>query len=109
MKPPCIRGLHQFKKGCPEQKWNGESGCPCWIELSVGTVGNPLQKEIKKQCIDLWNHEFQWASLGAMEGVQQAMEGNRNMLALASLVVSGKETPELLAQQAANLLNYKKP
>lgn len=91
MKPPCIRNLDKFKKkGCPEKRWDGGDGCPCWIELAVASKGNPQQKEIKKQCIDLWMYEFTWATLGTMEGVQIATEGNRNMTSMMALTVAGK-------------------
>ena len=101
MKPPCIRGLKRFeKKGCPQRPWDGEGGCPAWIELSVGVKGNPLQKEIRKQCIDLWTWEFQWAGMGQREGMQQATEESRNMTALFSLAMVGKENPIELARVA---------
>lgn len=107
-KPPCIRGLIQFKKGCPQRPWDGENGCPAWIELSVGSRANPLQKEIRRQCIDLWSWEFQWAGLGIMEGVQQATESSRNMTALQSLVITNTETPEQLVRVASKHLSLSK-
>lgn len=76
---PCIRNLDQFKKkGCPQKSWDGKEGCPCWIELSVSKKGNPLEKEIRKQCLDMWLFEFQWAMMGLLEGNQQATESFRN-------------------------------
>jgi hypothetical protein len=79
MKYPCIRNLDCFKKsGCPQKSWDGEKGCPCWIELSVSKKGNPLEKEIRKQCLDMWLFEFQWAMMGLLEGNQQATESFRN-------------------------------
>ena len=79
MNPPCIRNLNAFaKKGCPKKSWDGKEGCPCWIELSVSKRGNPLEKEIKKQCLDMWLFEFQWAMMGLLEGNQQATESFRN-------------------------------
>src|SRR4030042_2804553 len=88
-KPPCIRNLTEFKKGCPQKTWDGESGCTAWVEMSIATRGNPQQREIKKQCIDMWNFEFTWASLGVMEGVQIATEGDRNMTAMLTLGLTG--------------------
>jgi len=77
--PPCIRGLKPFEKGgCPQKAWNGNEGCLCWIELTVSKRGSPLQKEIKKQCIDLWAFDFQWAMMGLLEGNQKAVESFRN-------------------------------
>lgn len=78
MKAPCIRNLKAFEKGCPSRPWDGEGGCPCWIEIPVATQGDPKKKEIKRQCIDLWLFEFQWAMLGLLEGNQQATESFRN-------------------------------
>jgi len=76
---PCIKNLESFKKkGCPQKIWDGKEGCPCWIEMPVTNRGNPLKKEIRKQCIDLWMWEFQWAMLGLLEGNQQAVESFRN-------------------------------
>ena len=91
-KPPCIRGLKEFKSGCPQKSWDGEEGCPCWIELSVSARGDPLKKEVRKQCLDLWLWEFQWAMMGLLEGNQQAVESFRNgMLDVDS---NGKNQPK---------------
>ena len=79
-KPPCIRGLFQFKKGCPERTWDGEEGCPCWIEMSVPTRSDPEQHVTKKQCIDKWLFDFQWSTLGLLEGNQGAVESFRNAM-----------------------------
>ena len=77
--PPCIRNLEKFRKsGCPEKQWDGEEGCPAWIELSTATRENPNKREIKKQCLDKWLWDFNWAMLGLLEGNQQAVETFRN-------------------------------
>ena len=108
MNPPCIRGLKRFeKKGCPQKAWDGKEGCPAWIELVVSSRGSPLKKEIKKQCLDLWLWEFQWAGMGQLEGVQKATEGNRNMTALQALVMANAETPEELIRVATKSLENK--
>lgn len=80
LKPPCLRNLSRYKDGCPEREYDRATGegCTAWKELSVGTRGNPLQKEIRKQCIDLWAWEFQWATLGMVEGNAAAIESFRN-------------------------------
>ena len=107
MKPPCIRGLKRFeKKGCPQRSWDGEGGCPAWIEMPVATRGNPMHKEIKGQCVDNWLWEFQWAALGMLEGNQQATEGNRNMTALFSLVLCGAKNSTELIRTATKHLDY---
>ena len=80
MKPPCIRNLDRFKKGCPQKIWDGQEGCPCWIEMAVANRENPLKKEVKKNCIDLWAFDFNWAILGLLEGNQEATERFRNAM-----------------------------
>ena len=76
-KPPCIRGLAAFKKGCPER--DGEGGCPAWVELLVTPRGEPLKPKDKiGRCIDRWQHEFQLTMLSLLEGNQQAVESFRN-------------------------------
>ena len=80
-KMPCIRNLEAFKKkGCPEKSWNGEEGCSCWIEMPVAERGNPLKTEIRKQCLDKWLFDFQWASLGLAEANVKGAEQLRNGL-----------------------------
>lgn len=78
MKPPCIRGLHQFKKGCPQKPWDGSEGCTAWIEEMVIDRDNPEKKRIEKKCLDLWMFTLAWHSNGLLEGNQQAVESFRN-------------------------------
>ena len=73
--------------------------------MSVTTQGNPLQKEVSRQCIDLWNIQFNWSQLGVMEGNQQATEGARNMIALNCLVSTNTKSPEELVRVATKNLN----
>jgi len=81
MKPICIRNLEKFKeKGCPERCWDGEGGCPAWIEMIVSKRNNPEEKVLEKMCVDLWQHKFQWAMLGMLEGNQSAVESFRNAM-----------------------------
>jgi len=78
---PCIKNLFAFRKaGCPEKAWDGEEGCPCWIELVSSNKSNPLEKEVKKQCMDKWLFDFQWASVGLAEANAQGQEQLRNGL-----------------------------
>jgi len=78
-KPPCIRGLAAFKKGCCEKEWDGESGCPAWVELLVTPRGEPLKPKDKiGRCIDRWQLEFALTTLGLLEGNQKAVESFRN-------------------------------
>lgn len=77
--PPCIRNLDKFRKsGCPQRSWDREDGCSAWIELSISIREKPNKREIKKQCLDKWLWDFNWAMLGLLEGNQQAIETFRN-------------------------------
>ena len=77
--PPCIRGLKKFEKtGCPQRCWDGEEGCPAWVEQPVGTEDDPLKVETRKKCVDLWNFDLLWSILKRTEGNQQAIESFRN-------------------------------
>lgn len=91
-KPPCIRGLQEFKKGCPQKSWDGKEGCPAWKELIISKRGNPLEKETKAQCISEWSFEFQWATMGLLEGNQQAVESFRN--GMLQIDNNGKAEPK---------------
>ncbi len=93
MNPPCIRNLDRFKKkGCAEKIWDGKEGCPCWIEMAVANRENPEKKEIKKNCIDLWQFDFFWAMLGLLEGNQKATESFRN--GMVQTDEDGKDCPK---------------
>ena len=79
-KIPCIRGLKQFNKGCPQKEWDpmtGE-GCPAYKVIQRSVRNEPLKKIIVGQCIDLWQHDFTFDKLGFMESNQQAIESFRN-------------------------------
>lgn len=96
MKKPCIRNLECFRKtGCPRKCWDPETGegCPAWKELSVSSQTNPLQREIRRQCIDEWMFEFSWSALGLQEGNGQVMETLRN--GLVSKSDSGEMVPKM--------------
>jgi hypothetical protein len=78
-RPPCIRNLKCFEDtGCPQQGWDGEDGCTAWIEMTVASKENPLKPESRKMCIDMWQFDFSYSILGALEGNQQAIESFRN-------------------------------
>lgn len=81
MRPPCIRNLPRFAEaGCPEKMWDGEEGCPAWIEMATSTRGKPQEKVVEKHCMDFWKWKFQWATLGLLEGNQEAVEKFRNAM-----------------------------
>ena len=77
MKPPCILGLKRFEKlGCPENFWDGKTGCSGWIEKTVITKEGV--HEIIKQCVIFWFFKLLWDQCGLLEGNQQATESFRN-------------------------------
>lgn len=116
-KAPCIRGLREFRKGCPGRPWDGEQGCPAWIELLITPRNEPTKpKEKVGRCIDNWQIELKLTELGLLEGNQMAIESFRN-----NMTVDGSPRPDpavckLLsviddfkrAQAIANGLNVKK-
>lgn len=66
-KMPCIRGLKEFSKGCPKKAWDGEDGCPAWITFIIPDPNNPCTKTYKSQCVDIWQAELLYRSLGLTE------------------------------------------
>ncbi len=93
--PPCIRGLKPYEKsGCPCRPWDGENGCPAWVELLVTPAGEPLKPKDKiGKCLDHWDLELRLKSLGLLEGNQQAIESFRNNM---SVTGSPKPDPALV-------------
>jgi hypothetical protein len=92
---PCIRGLKEFKKGCPEN-----SLCPAWVE----TLGS-LHPKVIKQCVDVVIANLLWDLNCNMIGVQQASEGTRNMTGLLSMVITNQSPPEELIRTATKHIN----
>ena len=76
-RPPCIRGLAAFKKGCPQRSWNGTDGCSAWIEKRMSTKGGQEFVEIK-ECLDHYMARLQFDTNRLLEGNQQAVESFRN-------------------------------
>lgn len=78
-KPPCIRGLKEYKRGCPQEKWNSVTGkgCPLWITRTAPTLAYP-NGEIISQCLDLWMLTVNWDANKLLEGVNQVIESFRN-------------------------------
>jgi len=101
MKPPCIRGLKEFKKGCPQRCWNGNDGCPAWMEEIIVENG---KKKNHGACLEWWKLFYARNALRLLEGTQQATESNRNMTALHSLVAVNARTPEDLFRVATKNL-----
>jgi len=76
-RPPCIRGLSAFKKGCPQRSWDGASGCPAWIDKKLPIKGSTEFIEVK-ECLDLFMARLAYDGNGLLEGNQQAVESFRN-------------------------------
>ena len=76
-KPPCIRGLAVFKKGCPQRGWDGEDGCPAWVDKTMTNQGGTEQYKIA-MCLDLYMAHLQYDTNRLLEGNQQATESFRN-------------------------------
>ena len=77
MKPPCIRGLSCFRKGCPQRPWNGEDGCPAWIEVDMRSKDGQVVEKIR-ECVDLYLPRLIFSTNCLLEGNQQAVESFRN-------------------------------
>jgi len=100
MNRPCIRGLKEFKKGCPEKCWDKLSGCPAWKEYTVpGEHGKP--PVILKDCIDNLSEHWQFEALRLLESNQQATETFRNGMCET---VNGKTVPKM-DRASLSLLN----
>jgi len=78
--PPCIRGLKEFKKGCPQVAFNPITGhgCPAWITKTMPSKKDPDERETISQCLDLWMLVVNWDANVLLEGNQQAIETFRN-------------------------------
>lgn len=101
-KPPCIRGLQEFKKGCPQKAWDGQDGCSCWIEKVAPIKGG--EKTIFKQCIDLWMFKLGWDQCGLLEGNQQATESFRNGMIEVDNNGKGQPKPDPAIVLLVNLI-----
>lgn len=101
MKRPCIRGLKEFKKGCPEKAWDGNSGCPAWKEYTIpGQGGNaPF---ILKDCVDCTSEYWQIEALKLLEGNQVAIETFRN-----NMSTEGSPKPDPALMKIATLMENK--
>jgi hypothetical protein len=95
-KKPCIRGLREFKRGCPE---GGE--CPAWITRTVPTRTNPAVGETISQCLDIWMLTVNWDTNKLLEGVAQAIESFRNNM---TEVTEGGSFPKT-SRGMAHLIN----
>ena len=103
-KRPCIRNIAAFKKGCPEKCWDGKEGCPAWTEVSMPKKDNPMEKDIVKDCLDIFMFRMQWESLGLLEGNQQAIETFRNGMVFNTTNGTTIPKPDPALQQLVALL-----
>lgn len=110
-KPPCIRGLKEFRNGCPQKLWSTDNpdGCPAWIEKIVvyrGEQNNESPKEIViKQCLDLWMFKLAWDQCSLLEGNQQATESFRNGMVQTGEDGKDYPKPDLGVIQICRLFN----
>jgi hypothetical protein len=103
-KRPCIRNMAAFKKGCPEKCWDGREGCPAWTEITLPKPDNPAEKEIIKNCLDIFMFRMQWDSLGLLEGNQRAVETFRNGMTVSTTDGRTVPKPDPALQQLVLLL-----
>lgn len=99
---PCVRGLREFKKGCPQKPWDPATGegCPLWKSYLVKKIDDPTRTpEIKSQCVDEWQFDWlAWANAG-LAGNQAAIESFRNGMTeqRSDGQVGPKQSPEMLS------------
>ena len=104
-KPPCIRNLTRFKKGCPKKGWDGNEGCSAWIEMTAPDPDNPMKKIIDKGCLDTMSFKIQYTQLQLLEGNQKAIESFRNGMVQED--ENGKTAPKINPNIAALYMTQK--
>lgn len=97
-RPPCIRGLSEFRKGCPQRTWDGESGCPAWIDRTLPKKGGTEMVRIH-ECLDLFTMRLRYDANALLEGNQQAIEMFRN-----NMTVPGSPKPDPALSRFVQLL-----
>ena len=99
-KQPCIRGLNEFKKGCPRCCWNEEAGigCPAWIDKKM-KAKNGEDIHIK-ECLDLYMARLHYSTNALLEGNQQAIEKFRN-----NMSVEGMPKPDPALKEIVEFFN----
>jgi hypothetical protein len=83
--------LREFKKGCPQRCWDGESGCPAWIEINLPTKSG--ERMDIKECVDIFQSRLQMSTNQLLEGNQQAIESFRNNM--TEVGVDGVSRPKV--------------
>lgn len=102
-KPPCVRGLTQFKKGCPETCWDRETGegCPGWTEIPMTTPDEPGKIVMQKKCFEFVVLDYLLAIARNTEATQQAIESFRNNMSSED----GNPKPDPAGLALVGLLN----
>lgn len=76
-KRTCIKGLPDFKNGCPEKHGVYPDGCPAWKEYTV-SQDNHNGPVVIRDCVDVLKERWQFEALKLLEGNQRATESFRN-------------------------------
>ena len=93
LNPPCLRNIDRFRKtGCPQKGWDGQEGCPAWIERTFPNEDPAKPPTIIKACMDLISFDYRLEMLRLLEGNQQATESFRNGMVEN---VDGKAYPKM--------------
>lgn len=108
MKPPCIRGLAAFKKGCPQHAWNGEDGCPAWIERDMDKKGGSEKIKVA-ECLDMFMARLAWGTNALLEGNQQSIESFRNGMVTTINGVAHPKPDPALAKIALAVFDFSNP
>jgi len=103
LKKPCIRGLKEFKNGCPGMAWSEKhsTGCPAWIEREMFSRGG-MKKTKFAECLDHWTAKLQYDTNVLLEGVQQAVETFRN-----NATIDGSPKPDPAVKEFMQILKHK--
>jgi hypothetical protein len=72
--------------------------------MAVSKRADPLTKEIRKQCLDLWLFDFQWAMLGLLEGNQRATESFRNGMLEVDEDGKARPRPDVSVSELVHML-----
>jgi len=72
----CIRGLKEFKKGCPQRLWTPQdnSGCPAWKIYEFENGGK------MENCIDILMEYWTFELVKLAEGTQVTTQSLKNRI-----------------------------
>ncbi len=107
---PCIRNLQEFKKGCPRQTFDFETGkgCYAWVGVPLNNLKNPQEPEHFQGCVDIMDSVINHRNYLKMDSLQASIENLRNGLCMKTKdgVVprpNPAETMTALSMEAINL------